>query len=71
LKAKEYQFEGIAEGEILGAKKLELEGFGYDPIFSLKGFFKVHLLNYLWQKKMKISHRGIASSALDRVPFQR
>lgn len=59
---KEFQFQGVVEGEI----RTELsgnEGFGYDPIFSPNGyditFAEMDLI-----EKNRISHRGKAVSKL-------
>jgi XTP/dITP diphosphohydrolase len=62
LEGEEYQFEGIAEGEIL-AKRTGDGGFGYDPIFMPKGFSKSFAELSLAEKNA-ISHRGIAVKAL-------
>ncbi len=62
LEGKEYQFEGIAEGEILEQETGD-GGFGYDPIFKPEGFSKSFAELTLVEKN-EISHRGIAVSAL-------
>lgn len=62
IEGKEYQFEGIAEGEIL-EQETGVGGFGYDPIFRPKGFSKSFAELSLAEKN-EISHRGIAVSAL-------
>ena len=62
LEGKEYQFEGIAEGEIL-EQETGAGGFGYDPIFMPKGFSK-SFAELSLEEKNEISHRGIAVRAL-------
>jgi XTP/dITP diphosphohydrolase len=62
LEGKEYQFEGIAEGEILEQETGD-GGFGYDPIFKPEGFSK-SFAELTLAEKNEISHRGIAGSAL-------
>lgn len=62
LEGEEYQFEGIAEGEILEQETGD-GGFGYDPIFKPKGFSR-SFAELSLEEKNKISHRGIAVSAL-------
>jgi XTP/dITP diphosphohydrolase len=62
LEGKEYQFEGVAEGEILEQETGD-GGFGYDPIFKPEGFSK-SFAELTLAEKNEISHRGIAVSAL-------
>mgnify|MGYP006151167933 FL=1 len=62
LEGKEYQFEGIAEGEILKERVGE-KGFGYDPVFKPIGFDKTFAELSL-EEKNEISHRGKAVKAL-------
>ena len=58
LNEKEYQFEGIVEGEILKEEK-GLDGFGYDPIFQPEKH-DVSFAEMSMEAKNKISHRGRA-----------
>jgi XTP/dITP diphosphohydrolase len=62
LDGKEYQFEGIAEGEITSSPSGE-GGFGYDPIFQALGFDRTFASLSLAEKN-EISHRGKAVKAL-------
>lgn len=62
LNGDEYQFEGIAKGEIL-ENKTGNGGFGYDPIFRPEGFERSFAELYMSEKN-KISHRGRAVSKL-------
>jgi XTP/dITP diphosphohydrolase len=62
LDGKEYQFEGIAEGEITTSPSGE-RGFGYDPIFQPLGFDHTFATLSLAEKN-EISHRGKAVKAL-------
>ena len=62
LEGKEYQFEGIAEGEILEERVGE-KGFGYDPVFKPIGFDKTFAQLSL-EEKNEISHRGKAVKSL-------
>jgi XTP/dITP diphosphohydrolase len=62
LDGKEYQFEGIAEGEITSSPSGE-RGFGYDPIFQPLGFDRTFAELSLAEKN-EISHRGKAVKAL-------
>lgn len=62
LGEKEYQFEGIASGEILFERTGE-GGFGYDPIFRPSGYEKSFAQLSL-QEKNQISHRGKAIQQL-------
>ena len=54
----QYQFEGIAEGEIL-TEKQGTRGFGYDPIFLPHGYEKT-FAEISMEEKNKISHRAKA-----------
>jgi XTP/dITP diphosphohydrolase len=62
LDGKEYEFEGIAEGEITTSTSGE-GGFGYDPIFQPLGFDRTFASLSLAEKN-EISHRGKAVKAL-------
>ncbi|MFC3416358.1 non-canonical purine NTP diphosphatase [Algoriphagus hitonicola] len=62
LEGKEYQFEGIAEGEILENRVGE-KGFGYDPVFRPAGY-KRTFAELSMDEKNQISHRGKAVKAL-------
>lgn len=62
LEGKEYQFEGIAEGEILYQRVGE-KGFGYDPVFKPTGFERTFAELSL-EEKNEISHRGKAVKSL-------
>ena len=62
LDSKEYQFEGIVNGEILSERHGE-KGFGYDPIFRPDGF-KSSFAEMGLDEKNKISHRGRAVAKL-------
>jgi XTP/dITP diphosphohydrolase len=62
LDGKEYQFEGIAEGEILHRRVGE-KGFGYDPVFRPLGYDR-SFAELSLEEKNKISHRGKAVKAL-------
>jgi len=62
LDGKEYQFEGIVEGEITKTKH-GIEGFGYDPIFRPNGY-KETFAEMSIELKNKISHRGLAVKKL-------
>ena len=53
-----YQFEGIANGEILESKRGE-KGFGYDPLFLPEGMNK-SMAELTSTEKNAISHRGEA-----------
>jgi len=62
LDGKEFQFEGIVEGNIervLAGTK----GFGYDPIFTPKGYSRTFAEMDI-QEKNKISHRARAVEKL-------
>lgn len=69
LEGKEYQFEGIAEGEILHRRVGE-KGFGYDPVFRPTGFDRTFAELSL-EEKNEISHRGKAIKALAEFLSQR
>ncbi|NOU59907.1 non-canonical purine NTP diphosphatase [Marinifilum caeruleilacunae] len=62
LDDKEYQFEGIVNGNILEAERGK-DGFGYDPIFEPKGY-SVSFAEMEMSEKNKISHRGLAVQKL-------
>ncbi len=62
LDGKEFQFEGIVEGEILTFERGN-DGFGYDPIFLPKGFDQT-FAEMSPQLKNIISHRGMATKKL-------
>jgi XTP/dITP diphosphohydrolase len=62
LDGKEYQFDGIAEGEITSSPNGE-GGFGYDPIFQPQGYVRTFAMLSL-EEKNEISHRGKAVKAL-------
>jgi XTP/dITP diphosphohydrolase len=62
LEEKEYQFEGVAKGEILNERVGE-KGFGYDPVFRPTGFDRTFAELSL-EEKNEISHRGKAVKAL-------
>ena len=62
LDGKEYQFEGIVEGEIT-KERSGAEGFGYDPIFKPNGY-DVTFAEMEISEKNKISHRGRAVQKL-------
>ncbi|MEI7595177.1 MAG: RdgB/HAM1 family non-canonical purine NTP pyrophosphatase [Bacteroidota bacterium] len=58
LEGKEYQFEGIVDGEIL-TEPTGKDGFGYDPIFKPTGYDQSFAEMDL-DEKNKISHRARA-----------
>lgn len=62
LQGKEYQFDGVAEGEILQERVGE-KGFGYDPVFKPTGFDRTFAELSL-EEKNYISHRGKAVKVL-------
>ncbi len=62
LEWKEYQFDGIAEGEILDRRVGE-KGFGYDPVFTPVGFDRT-FAELSMEEKNEISHRGKAIKVL-------
>ncbi|WP_111669381.1 non-canonical purine NTP diphosphatase [Algoriphagus litoralis] len=62
LEDREYAFEGVASGEILG-EKVGSGGFGYDPVFRPNGFDRTFAELSLVEKN-EISHRGKAVKAL-------
>ncbi len=62
INGKEYQFEGIVEGEIL-ASSSGAGGFGYDPVFRPQGEELSFAEMDLGQKN-RISHRGRAVEKL-------
>ncbi len=59
---KEYQFEGIINGEIL-KEKFGAKGFGYDPVFLPEGY-SLSFAQMTMKDKNKISHRGLAIAKL-------
>ena len=59
---KEYQFEGIVDGQITEFESGS-EGFGYDPIFMPNGYTQTFAELPLSEKN-KISHRGNAVKKL-------
>ena len=69
LEGKEYQFEGIAKGEILNRRVGE-KGFGYDPVFRPIGFDRTFAELSL-EEKNEISHRGKAVKSLIEFLNQR
>ena len=62
LDGKEYQFEGIVNGEITKTEHGE-KGFGYDPIFRPDGY-KECFAEMELDLKNEISHRGLAVKKL-------
>lgn len=62
LKNKEFQFEGIAEGEITRIRT-GTDGFGYDPVFRPQGF-EITFAEMTMKQKGEISHRGKAITKL-------
>lgn len=58
LDGEEFQFEGIAKGEII-LEHAGDEGFGYDPIFKPEGFDRT-FAQMSKDEKNQISHRGQA-----------
>jgi XTP/dITP diphosphohydrolase len=62
LDDKEFQFEGIVDGDILKAER-GLDGFGYDPIFQPEGY-DISFAEMEMGEKNKISHRGRAVQKL-------
>lgn len=62
IEGKEYQFEGVVEGEII-EQEYGKGGFGYDPIFRPLGYSQTFAEMPL-EEKNKISHRGLASQQL-------
>ncbi len=69
LDGEEFQFEGIAGGEILEQKVGE-GGFGYDPVFRPEGYAKT-FAELSMDEKNQISHRGKAVRALIEFLRQR
>ena len=59
---KEYQFDGIVNGQITESLKGE-DGFGYDPIFVPEGYDKTFAEMSL-ESKNQISHRALAVNKL-------
>ncbi|MFN4197986.1 MAG: non-canonical purine NTP diphosphatase [Flavobacterium sp.] len=64
LEGEKYMFEGIVEGKI-ETVRAGSGGFGYDPIFTPKGYQQTFAQMTL-EEKSKISHRGIAFDQLIR-----
>mgnify|MGYP000297475876 CR=1 FL=1 len=62
LDGKEYQFEGIVEGDIMHEKRGS-DGFGYDPIFIPQGYTRTFAEMSI-EEKNKISHRKRALQAM-------
>ena len=62
LQGKEYQFEGIVEGEITVSASGQ-KGFGYDPVFMPSGYDHTFAEMELGLKN-KISHRARAVNQL-------
>jgi XTP/dITP diphosphohydrolase len=62
LTGKEYQFEGICEGEIIEEQK-GIEGFGYDPVFIPDGASKT-FAEMIPNEKNIFSHRSKAIAKL-------
>ena len=62
IDGKEFQFEGMVEGQIIPEKWGD-KGFGYDPIFLADGFDESFVQMSI-QQKMKFSHRGLAVKEL-------
>lgn len=58
IDGKEFQFEGMVEGQIIPEKWGD-EGFGYDPIFLADGYEK-SFAQMSMEEKSAISHRGEA-----------
>lgn len=69
LEGNEYQFDGIAKGEILEQRVGE-KGFGYDPVFRPEGY-ELTFAEISLEDKNKISHRGKAVKALVEFLRQR
>jgi len=64
FEGREYQFEGIAEGEILGARNWSWSGFGFTiRSYRPKGFLKIICWIIFGRKKNEIS-MGIAVEAV-------
>ena len=57
------QFEGVIEGLITKSMPLNVNAFGYDPIFIPDGY-EVSFANMDNESKNKLSHRGKASAEL-------
>lgn len=62
LEGKEYQFEGVVEGQIISDKK-GTAGFGYDPVFIPDGYNKT-FAELGDDVKAEISHRARAVKKL-------
>ncbi len=63
IDGREYQFEGVVEGEILSSRSAGSEGFGYDPVFRPLGYDQT-FAQMPMEEKNKISHRGRAVAEL-------
>ncbi len=59
---EEFLFEGVCAGEIL-TQYQGMEGFGYDPLFSPKGY-SLSFAQMSMEAKNEISHRGLAVQKL-------
>ncbi len=62
IDAKEYRFEGVAEGHVLEGRR-GAHGFGYDPVFQPIGYERTYAEMSL-EEKAPISHRGKAVKQL-------
>lgn len=62
INGQEYQFEGVAEGQILTARRGD-KGFGYDPVFQPEGSTKSFAEMDMTEKN-QYSHRGKAMRKL-------
>lgn len=68
LENKEYLFEGIVSGTIIGEKR-GVEGFGYDPVFVPEGKIQTFAEMELSEKNT-VSHRARAFEKLREFLFQ-
>jgi XTP/dITP diphosphohydrolase len=57
--------EGVTEGTI-GTEEMGEEGFGYDPIFHLKGDGRSYS-QMTGEEKNRVSHRGKAAEQMKRI----
>lgn len=64
LDGREYLFEGVVNGDILG-RPTGGGGFGYDPVFRPEGF-SVSFAQMSPEQKNAVSHRGRAVAQLER-----